>query len=70
MTIEILKRQKEPTTRIQPAQTAFLRGSCPEYSIVLLHRRCGDLLPFGPMLDPPRDEVSVRRIGQASQGLW
>ena len=29
-------------------------------------QRCGDLLPFGPMLDPPRDEVSVRRIGQTS----
>ena len=23
-------------------------------------------MPFGPMLDPPRDEVSVRRIGQTS----
>ena len=28
--------------------------------------RCRELLPLGPVLDPPRDQVSVRRIGQTS----
>ena len=28
--------------------------------------RCRELLPFGPVLDPPRDEISVRHIGQTS----